>query len=178
MSGSMIEFFADLIDLKNLFNEIDEDGEFIYTASLSEVDKNNNQFTSASNLIGYLVSYDKPVQTNVFLITLPSTILNERKIRMKDGSGFKTKIDQNYNLDAIEILLGGEAALETIVTTTIRTTGETKIAKDLFRKFKIKMVKKSTKVGANYYVLPNAMEKLRAGWRLTAGIGYSKKLDL
>jgi hypothetical protein len=178
MSGYSIEFFADQSDLIKYFNISDKTGDFVYTARLSKVGERNIQLISALSLMDYLVTYEKPIQANVFLITLPSTVISEREIKMKDGSGIKIAIDQNNNFDANQILLGGEAGPSTVVTTTLRTTGETEAAVDLFKVFKKNVVKNSKKIGANYYVMPGAMEKLKDGWRLTAGITYSKELNL
>jgi len=178
MRGSIIEFFADPVDLSNLFNLFDESGEYVYTARLSRVGEKNDQYNSAKPLLNSLVTHEKPAQSCVFVITTAGTSLLERQIKMNDGSGVKLKIDQNYNFDAIEILLGGAAGPTTLVTTTIRTTGETKVAKGLFKTFKNIVVKYSQKVGNNYYVMENAMKKLGNGWRLTAGIDYSSELDL
>lgn len=177
VGGSMIAFFADEQDLLRLFKLFDKVDQLIYTKSLSKVGEQNEQFFSAANLTDYLVSFDKPVQSNVFLVTSPSTVLHKREIVMSDGSGIKLTVDQINNYDSIEILLGGEANSSTIVTTTIRTTGETKIAKDLFREFKKIVVKNSAKIGT-YYVMSNALNKLEQGWRLAQGIGFPEKYNL
>ena len=178
MAGSLVEFFADQEDLISFLEKLNGAGEFIYTKTISEVNELNAQFNDASNMTDFMVSHESPIQVNCFLVTNSCEPLNERKIKMTDGSGIKTAIDQLYNPNSIEVKLGGEAAPETLVTTVIRTTGETKESKELFKVVKKLVVNNGKKVGSNYYVFPKALRKLELGWRLTPGIDSPPQMNL
>lgn len=178
MNGSALEFYADRNDLVFLFAHFDQVGVLICTRTVSGVNCRNEQFQSLRKMIDFTVSPQEPVQANTFLITSANATLHSREIRMQDGTGVKIVIDELRNPDAIEILLGGEAGSATLVTTTLRTRGLTSSAKELFKTWKKFVLKNSVKVGANYYVMSGAYEKLSLGWRLTPGIGYSQDLDL
>lgn len=130
MSGSTMNLYLSKGDLSDLCRVLEDIGPHNFTEVTSKLDEQNSQFTQPLSLSGFLVTYDKPNQLSCFLISEASLSLNSREIKMKDGSGVKTIIDQNYNIDTIEILLGGEAAPKVIVATTLRTTGETKVARD------------------------------------------------
>ena len=177
MAGSSIQFFGDSEDLQKLFQLFDDNFDVIYTERASAVNQDNNQYDSASILQKFLVSHEDPVQKSVFNISEPSIDLIFREIEMTDGSGIKKVIDQNYNPDLIQILLGGEAASDTLVITTLRTTGETQYAKDLYKKFKKVITKKSARI-KSFYLLPNSYEKLKQGWRLAQGISHNPMYDL
>ena len=178
MSGSTINLYFSKDDLSDLCSALGEIGPHNFTEVTSVLDEQNSQFTQPLSLSESLVTYDKPNQLFRYLISEESLSLNSRDIKMKDGSGVKTIIDQNYNPDTIEILLGGEAAPKVIVATTLRTTGETKVAKELFKLYKKTIVKLSKKVGTGNYVLPNALEKMRSGWRLASALDTHPSLDL
>lgn len=178
MSGSSLEFYGDTADLELLFRAFKAVGHYFYTEALSEINEKNRQYRKPECLASHLVSYQHPQQSSVFMITDTSKEIIFRDIKMKDGPGIKRMASQNFNPDAIEILLGGEAAPRTIVTTTLRTTGETNQAKDTFKAFRKIVANASVKVGPNYRVLPSALKKLQDGWRLTPGIEYSSDLDL
>ena len=178
MRGSHIDVLADENDLRAIFERFNDIGNVNYTKTLSKVNAPAKQFDDARSLMDFLVSHQDPVQGNVFMVTLRTTALVGRAIVMSDGSGTKTSLSQIFNPNAIEILLGGEAGPSTIVKTTLRTTGETPLAKDLFKKFKKAMVKGATRMQGHYFVMPNALRKLEAGWRLTPGIGYAEFMDI
>ncbi|MGV2873213.1 hypothetical protein [Colwellia sp. E150_009] len=178
MSGSTINLYLSKDDLSDLCSALGKVGPHNFTEVTSKLNEQNCQFTQPLGLSGFLVTYDKPNQLSRFLLSEESLSLNSREIKMKDGSGVKTIIDQNYNPDTIEILLGGEAAPKVIVATTLRTTGETKVAKELFKLYKKTITKLSKKVGTGNYVLPDALEKMRSGWRLASALDTHPSLDL
>lgn len=177
MSGSSIEFFGDQEDLSVLFEKFDQEISCKYTQMSSYVNQPPKEYKSAICLLKYLVTFTSPVQVHAFLISEPPEKLVVREVKMKDGSGSKLRIDQNYNKNTIEILLGGHADETTLVTTIIRTTAETKKSKDIFSVYK-KIILKNSKKIKNFYLLKNACEKFNGGWRLTQNINYSRVIDL
>lgn len=177
MSGSSIEFFGDEEDLSILFEQFDKAMSFKYTKMLSDLNRPPDEYKSAISLLQYLVTFSSPVKMHSFIISELTEKLIGRDIKMVDGSGNKISTDQNYNKNTVEILLGGHAAETTLVTTVVRTTGETQKSKDIFKMYKKLIVANSKRV-KSFYVLKNAFDKLNNGWRLTQGINYSRKIDL
>lgn len=179
MRGSHIDVLADKDDLYAIFERFDDIGNHRYTETLSDLNAPSKQFENARPLMDFLVSYQKPIQSKVFMITLPMTELISKTVVMSDGSGVKTSLmSQDFNPDAIQILLGGEAGPTTIVRTVLRTTGETPIAKELFKTFKKAMIKGAKRLQGHYYVMPHALRKLHEGWRLTPAIDFAKMMDI
>lgn len=134
----------------------------------SLVNEDNQQSTKAEALLDGIISDPKWAQTKRYIITFPCEKLIVRELTMKDCSGTKKIIKQSQNPDSIEILVGGETSDSTILTTAIRTTGETPVAKDIFKVFKKVVVKHALKAGYCTYIYPGAHEKLKRGWRLTS----------
>ncbi|MEW6763433.1 MAG: hypothetical protein AB1437_21660 [Pseudomonadota bacterium] len=178
MGGSAIDFFGDAEDHKRLFDLFDCVGDFVYVSTLSEVNTENKKCNNAIELASHLVTIDSPVRNSVFMIAVPSVPLIVREVEMEDGSGIKLFLHQALNPNAIEILLGGQAAQKTLVKTTLRTTGETPLSKDIYKKFKKVITSNTEKVGGYYYVAPNALVKLHEGWRLAPGLEYAEEADL
>ncbi len=177
LSGSTIDIYLDRDDfsiLREIFSNIEP---HLFTEITSDINQKNKQSLEPDILASGLVSESKPNQTVRYLISKPDNELKSRIIQLKDGSGTKTIIDQNYNPDSVEILMGGIAAQSTIVATTLRTTGETKTSKEMFKSFKKLIAKGSKKVGNNF-IFPGAQEKLKSGWRLSPTLESHESLDL
>ena len=80
MSGSAIDFFGDAEDHKRLFNLFDDVGDFLYISTLSEVNVKNKKYNSAMGLTNHLVTIDSPTRESVFMVTISSMPLIEKKI--------------------------------------------------------------------------------------------------
>ena len=178
LSGSTIDIYLDNDDFLIFLEVFEAIGPHLFTEITSQINQLNNQSSESIILESGLVSKSSPIQTARYLISEADYELKSRGIKLKDGSGVKTVIDQNYNPDSVEILMGGVADETVIVATTLRTTGETKVAKELFKKLKKSIAEKSTKAGTNNFLLPGALSKLNAGWRLTPCLEYSESLDI
>lgn len=177
MSGSSVEFYADNKDLELLFSTFNESHDYKYIQCMSELNVENIQTNDCLELLNHLVSVDSPNQTGLFLCTKADTAIVPRPINMKTESGVKMRVDQVLNPDSAEILLGGQVDQDLIVNTTLRTTGETAVAKRVFKNLKKLLLKQSTKV-KSFYVMPSALEKLEKGVRLAQGIDSHPDYDL
>lgn len=177
MSGSSVEFYADYKDLELLFSIFNESQDYKYIQCMSELDAENFHTKDCLKLLNYLVSVDSPNQTSLFLCTEAQTEIVARPINMKSESGVKMRVDQIFNPDSAEILLGGQVDHDLIVNSTLRTTGETPVAKRAFKNLKKLLLKQSTKI-KSFYVMPSALEKLETGVRLAQGKDSHPDYDL
>jgi hypothetical protein len=170
MSGSTCDIYADNNDLAELLKKFDELKLFKYIKMTSELNKENDSFYEASKLLNYKVG-------DTFIIFDVDTEVICRKINLIDGSGFKNRVDQDFNEDSICLTLGGDIESNTIIASVIDTLGESKRAKEIFKLFK-KVVTKNTKSVSRSRVMPNALVCLQSDWRLTQGETYTRDLDL
>lgn len=176
MRGSEIRFYADHHDVIGLLCSFNEAANLLFTETLSEVDQPLLQFRDAELLISHLRN-GHPQASKVFLITDGKQPIC-REIAMKDGTGIKTKVDQLFNPDAVLFRLGGVLeGSRTLIVHSINTTGESAAAKSLFELLKARVIRNATLV-EGFYVLPQALEKFRGGWRLTPDPGFSRSEDL
>lgn len=175
MRGSEVRFYADLADMGEVLEAFENSGAFVYTATLSEVGTPLTSFSDPKNLMRFLRT-DHPQPSNMFVITPEGTDVHTQSIKMRDGSGMKTKADQLLNPDAVLIKLGGQLR-EVLVATSINTTADTSKAKQTFKLLKGHVVANARHMGG-FYVLPGALKKLENGWRLTPDPGFSRTEDL
>ena len=96
------------------------------------------KFHPCLELLNHIVSVDSPNQTGLFLCTEADSEIVARPINMKTESGVKMRVDQVFNPNSAEILLGGEVGQNLVVNSTLRTTGETAVAKRVFKNLKKK----------------------------------------
>jgi len=106
-----------------------------------------------------------------------ATELQPHEIKMNDGSGIKICIDEVYNPESISILIGGEAAPENIVTTTISSAYYSQSAKDIFKLVKKAITQNSKKV-KGFYVFPSAFARFKNGCRLSQEFEFNRDYDL
>lgn len=176
MRGSEIRFYGDRDDLVNQFERLSRLGDFKYTKTLSALNSKNIQFKDPKGLPAFVIT-SHPQPANVFLVCGEGSEISVKEIRMEDGSGLKYAADQAINPDCVLLRLGGTIDPDTLIATSVNTTGETPRAKDVFRLFKKAIADEATLIDG-FYVLPGALKKLQAGWRLTTGVSHSRALDL
>ncbi len=178
MNGASIEIYADRYDLELLFKLMNSAGELKFVQSLSGLNQKPRVYENAESLSQYQVDYEHPNPKHLFLCLSKSEIVNSRELVMKDGSnGVKFTTDEVFNPTAISILLGGEAASETIVQTVISSAYYSEEAK-----LKLHTIRKlindiSTKVNS-FRVMPSSYERLLNGQRLAQGIDFNRDYDL
>lgn len=177
MAGSQLYIYADRADLALLFDAFDRHAPLVYTETLSELNRDSRQFTSATALLDFAVDHARPMRTSIFLITPAGLPLLPREVRMSDGSGRKQSFRETFNPEAIDIVVGGEAGPATIVVTKLRTNGETPAARSLIQALKKIATARSTRIDGAW-VMPGALEKFDAGWRLTPHVEYASSQDL
>ncbi|SET13284.1 hypothetical protein [Thalassotalea agarivorans] len=178
MNGSSVEIYADRHDLELLFKLLNSIGEFKFVQSLSDLNQNPRIYENAENLSQYQVDYENPNPKSLFLCLSKSASVNSRELSMKDGSnGIKFKTDEVFNPSAISILLGGEAASDTIVQTVISSAYYSEAARKKLLIIRKLIDKVSTKVNS-FRVMPSSYKKLLKGQRLTQGIDYNRDYDL
>ena len=174
--GSEIRIYGDVKDLRRLF-ELHFLYELTCPDSLSDVGCAPISSHAPSKLERYLRT-THPQADKTFVLTTAGVEIVTKNIKMADGSGIKIATDQLFNPDAVFLRLGGELpAMKVIIANSLSTTGETALAKDTFKRLKKLVVSRSVRVRESY-VMPNALEKLRVGWRLTPCPAYSRSEDV
>jgi hypothetical protein len=176
LRGSQFSVYCDGDDYQYLLPRLREIGPLQFAESTSQL--NERLFVADDpTLLRKFLRTKHPEASNTFLVLPQAMRLNTKLIEMEDGSGAKEKASQIHNLNAVLIKLGGELSGEILVCSNVTTTGETQVAKETFAALK-KLVKSvSTRVNGSF-VLPGAISKLQAGWRLTPDPGFSRELDL
>ncbi|MFT6735599.1 MAG: hypothetical protein ACJAS9_003810 [Polaribacter sp.] len=178
MSGASIEIYADRCDFELLFKLMNSIGELKFIQSLSGLNQNPRVYENAESLSQYQVDYENPNSKYLFLCLSKSESVNSRELVMKDGSnGVKFKTDEVFNPTAISILLGGEAASDTIVKTVISSAYYSEEAKLKLHTIRKLIDKVSTKVNS-FRVMASSYEKLLNGQRLAQGIDFNRDYDL
>jgi len=177
MAGSQLYIYADRADLALLFEAFDRHAPLAYTETLSALNHDSRQFTSAAALLEFAVDHARPMRTSIFLIAPAGLPLRPREVRMRDGSGYKQHFEETFNPEAIDIVVGGEAGPATLVVTKLRTNGETQAARSLFQGLKKIVTARATRIDGAW-VMPGALEKFDAGWRLTPHVEYASSQDL
>jgi hypothetical protein len=126
------------------------------------------------------VSCDNPTRTHSYLVMEPDQEVVSEEIVLSDGSGTIMRADQNNNWDSIVIAFGGDAGDRTLIMSDINTVGDTEKARELHKKFKALVWSKTKRVGPKgtpYRLMPGAMSKAKAGWRLARGKGWARITD-
>lgn len=111
-----------------------------------------------------------------YLVIDASRKLNPERYTLNAG-GARYTIDNSTNPSSVRLCLGGDAGDRTLIASQVDTLGLSERAREMQASFSGVIRKRGVKVGTNI-VLPGAMSKLREGWRLTQGKGYSPSLDL
>ena len=171
-AGRELVLFGDSDELKAVFAALNGAGPFFIAETLSDTNAPLVNFKDACELAGFVGG-----EQRVFLVADASVVVLVSDIHLADGSGVKTKVSQLFNPDAVLIRLGGTSRDGLILATTVTTTAETETARRTFAAIESVLVAAS-RPGDGCHVMPGAMEKLRAGWRLAQGPDYSPNADL
>jgi hypothetical protein len=176
LRGSQFSVYCDGDDYQYLLPRLREIGPLQFAESLSQMNKRIFVTEDPALLLKFLRT-KHPEASNTILVLPQAMRLNTRSIEMEDGTGAKEKASQVLNFNAVLIKLGGELSDKILVCSIVNTTGETKVAKETFAALKKLVSSVSTHVNGSF-VLPGAISKLQAGWRLTPDPGFSRELDL
>jgi hypothetical protein len=182
LSGRSCEFYADEEDLLNLLARFRMLGDLKFVQIHSVPDRENEVLRDdpARLLSMARVTPEEPIRTNSFMVMEADQEVFSRQIVLKDGRGTISLVDQNQNLDAVVIALGGDAGDRTLIMSDINTTAETEKAKELHQKFKKLVVSQAKRVGfgkGSVLLMPGACRKARQGWRLARGKGWNVSTD-
>lgn len=181
MSGRSCYFYADEGDLANLLNAFRELGNCKYVQIRSGLNEPNLVFSDPRELLSLAkATPSNPTRCHSFLVLENGQEIFDREIALKDGSGVRKIADQNQNWNSIVLALGGEVGDKTLIMSDINTVGDTELAVEMHNKFKKVVISETKKVGAKgtpYRLMPGAIEKLKAGWRLASGMGWSRSTD-
>ena len=176
MSALCEEFYADEDDLAVLLSEFTKLGDFKYIEMYSQLNEENKCYKDAIHILEQDKWMTKSRRCN-FLVVDSSASLMSDILDKSDGSGRIISIHQGFNLDSIVLKLGGTKENNTLIASVVDTIGDTTRAKEIQKMFRKVVMKQSKKI-SDTRVMPNAMEKLKAGWRLTAGLGYPDIRDV
>lgn len=181
MQGRSAYFFADEKDLQNLILQFDELGDFKYLETQSELNHELLIFSKAADLIPhYLVESRGVFWPPQYLLFDATTEPYISKIELTNGSGTNEGIDQYTNPDTVELRFGGEYGDKVLKISDICTLGDTQRSLDMHKMFK-KLVLKNTQrfgeKGTPFRLMPGALDKYKAGWRLVAHINQTEEYD-
>lgn len=177
VAGSAIEFFATEDDLQERLSHPDLKEKYKFVMSTSCLNEKNIICNSPIDLIPYLPKYTGRDIGIIFLVLNNADEVCIRTIKMNDGSGVKHSASQAFNVNGIEIVLGGNVS-DKILMSQIRTTGETAAAKDNFKLFKKIFIKNAKLTKENRYVMPDALAQLKNGARLVENLNNDAKWDV
>lgn len=181
MPGVSCEFYADEADLTDLLREFPTLGLFKYVEIDSALNESNRvHFDPLEVLPAAIVSPEKPIRSQSFLVMEHDREIATRAIIRRDGSGMIRVADQNNNWDSIVIAFGGDAGDRTLIMSDINTVGDTEKARELHKKFKALVWSKTKRVGPKgtpYRLMPGAIAKAKAGWRLARDKGWQPVTD-
>jgi hypothetical protein len=179
--GLSCEFFADNADLADLVREFATLGRFKFVQISSELNRPNRLYAEPAEILAAaLVSPEKPHRRQSILIMDHDQDVLTRAIVRTDGSGTLRVADQNNNWNSIVIVFGGEAGDQTLVLSDICTVGDTEKSRQLHKGFKALIWSKTVRVGPRgtpWRLMPGAIAKAKAGWRLTPDKGFVRDLD-
>jgi hypothetical protein len=181
LPGVSCEFYADEADLTDLLREFPTLGLFKYVEIDSALNQSNLvHFDPLDVLPAAIVSPEKPIRSQSFLVMEQDREIATRAIIRRDGSGTIRVADQNNNWDSIVIAFGGDAGDRTLIMSDINTVGDTEKARELHKKFKALVWSKTKRVGPKgtpYRLMPGAIAKAKAGWRLARDKGWQPVTD-
>jgi hypothetical protein len=182
LSGRTCEFYADEEDLLDLLARFPMLGALKFVQISSAPDRENVVLRDdpARLLSMARVTPEEPIRTNSFMAMEVDQEVFSRQIVPKDGRGTITTVDQNQNLDAVVIALGGDAGDRTLIMSDINTTAETEKAKELHQKFKKLVASQAKRAGSgktSCLLMPGACRKAKEGWRLARGKGWNVSTD-
>ncbi len=181
MPGLSCEFFADNADLADLVREFATLGRFKFVQSYSELNRPNRLYADPAEILTVaVVSPEKPHRDQSILIMEHDQEVLTRSIVRTDGSGTRLVADQNNNWNSIVIAFGGEAGDQTLVLSDLCTVGDTEKSRQLHKAFKALVWSKTVRVGPRgmpWRLMPGAIAKAKAGWRLARGKGFGASTD-
>ena len=181
MPGKSCYFYADERDLSELLKEFRELGDYKYVQIRSPLNESNLVLSDPVELLPFAkVTPENPTRAHSFLVVEKDQEIFEREITLKDGSGVRKIADQNNNFDSIVLAFGGDAGDQTLIMSDINTVGDTATAVEMHKKFRKLVTAKTKKVGGKgspHLLMPGAVEKLKAGWRLASGKEWSRETD-
>ena len=170
MPGLSAEFYADDADIKQLIGLFDELGSFQYVEKLSALNMPLRIYRSAAELVrAFKIDPEMPAKRPQYYVLNFDTLLQKREIKMADGSGTKESLTQYMNPDSIELRLGGNVGDDTLVMSDICSLGDTDRSREMHKSFKNLVTQNTKRVGSKgtpYRLMPGAVVKLKAGWRL------------
>lgn len=181
MAQKNCNFYADQDDLLNLLEAFSELGEYKYTQTRSDLNEANYTAVNPVDILSYAIStVDEPERCYSFLVTHIGEEVTKTRIELRDGSGVRSLVGQFENPNSIALAFGGNIGDCTLIMSDIGTLGDTKKSVELHKQFK-KLVTSMTKnvgvKGTPVRLMPGAMEKVKAGWRLAHGKDWSCKTD-
>lgn len=181
MSGRSCYFYADNEDLMSLLEAFKELDDYKYVQMSSELNAPNIVYSDPIECFSSAIATPAlPEKSQSFLIVERDQEVFTREIKRSDGSGILSIADQNNNFDSIVLAFGGDAGDQTLVVSDINTVGDTNKSIEMHEIFKKLAISKTKKVGAKgspHRLMPGAIEKLKAGWRLAMGKGWSRDTD-
>jgi hypothetical protein len=181
MRGLRCEFWADADDLAALVQAFGQLGPCQFVEIHSALNQPNLILEDAATMLpAAMVSPAAPHRRFSFLVMEAGATVRSRTIIRSDGSGTINCADQNNNWDSVVIAFGGDAGEQTLVMSDINTVGDTPTARRLHRMFKA-LVRANTRrfgpKGAPAWLMPGAIAKARAGWRLAREKGWLPTTD-
>lgn len=174
---SSISFFATSADLRALLASIEARAELQYVeAGLFDEERRNilSSLTSLASL-GTATAGDSNRELT-YLVSQRSGDVNVRAVAQRRG-GTKYAVDQLNNPHAIVFRPGGTHSGTILIAGMVGTVNETPTAMELMKMFSQEIKSHFARV-KEYWVGPDAFQRLQSGARLTSSIAAPTEFDL
>lgn len=172
-----IYFFADKEDFKPVLSAFEEGKALAYVLTGLHDVKNQSRLKSLNELsdLGMVSNGDWNHSKN-FLVFPASTDFVVRDVPQRAG-GTKYAIDQMANPASITLKPSGVLKEGVLVAGSATTVSSDAFSTETFNFFS-KLIKKQFKKVGTFYVGPNALQKMKSGWRLVTNDKSPAEYDL
>jgi hypothetical protein len=180
MTSKQTMFFSTSSDIKPILKNIEELYKIqYYKMGMFDNTKDIMNYKSFSLIdkLGFTIYGDWNL-IDRYLIIQQKAVLNIRDVHQRKG-GIKYVVDQVVNAASIEFKMGGiyTEKNDVLVAGRIATASNGEFSNKLYKSFAT-MVKEQFRRVGSFYVGNEALEKLKAGWRLVTNEQLSKEFDL
>ncbi|CAN5771384.1 hypothetical protein BH24ACI3_BH24ACI3_11780 [soil metagenome] len=180
MRGKEVAFFAIENDLDSVLETIEKEFDLKYVKSGSFEKREATIYSSFAEIpnLGFTEAGDWVGSDHRFLVMPKNASVTLEAVSQESG-GVLFFVDPEGNPDSIELTVNGIYTRKegVIVAGRIATVSVSAFASSLYKSLSLKIKKRFERIGG-YYVGQNAVERLKAGWRLVQIEKSPREYDL
>jgi hypothetical protein len=177
MNSKQILFFSTQDDITPLIKEIELSFSIDYV-EMGLFDNNKmTMYRSALDILNLGITVHGDWNRDLRLMIIPKGANVQIRPVVQRKGGIKFAIDPLENQETICIQFGGIYQNRTLIAGKCGTVYFSDFALNIFKKVSALIKKDFIRIG-NFYVGPAALNKLKAGWRLTTDEQFPKEYDL